>query len=120
GLLLSLAVAPWLRRQVHGGGLATLLLAGYLLKGAGLFHPGLHAPDVLTHNRYVAALRASAGGLTERGVAAQRSAGVGYPRFVGGEPYAFPYSPLYYLPFVLVPQERVVGAMKHTALLAAV
>jgi hypothetical protein len=120
GLLLSLAVAPWLRQRAHGGGLAALLLAGYLLKGAGVFHPGLHAPDVLTHNRYVAAFRASSGSLTERGIAAQRIAGVAYLRFVAGEHYAFPYSPLYYLPFTLLPEDRVVGAMKHVALFAAV
>jgi len=66
------------------------------------------------------ALQQAPGNLVERGVAAQRRAGVGYPRFVAGRPYAFPYSPLFHLPFTLLPEERVVGAMKYAAVLVSV
>lgn len=119
-LILSLASAGFLRRLPHGAALQALLLAGLLLKGAGVFDPQLHAPDVLTHTRYVAALRQSTGHLIERGVAAQRRAGVGYPRYVAGRPHALPYSPLFHLPFTLLPEERVAGAMKYAAVLLSV
>ena len=76
-----------------------LFLAGYLLKGAGVFHPGFFYPDVQNHGRYVAAYAAAEGSVAERGIAAQRQVATAYPRFVAGRPYAFPYSPLFFVPF---------------------
>lgn len=75
---------------------------------------------MLTHNRYVAAWRSTSGSFAERALAAQKAARVAYLRVASGEHHAFPYSPVYYLPFTLLPEDRVVGAMKYLALLAAV
>jgi hypothetical protein len=120
GIALALPAAFVLRRHAWGPGLAFVLLGGFVLKGAGLFHPGLHAPDALLHTRYVAAFRETQGDLAQRGRAAQRAAGVAFPRSIGGREYVMPYSPVFYLPFTLLPTDRVAGAMKYAVLLASV
>lgn len=104
-LLASALVALLLRRQEQGRCVALLFLLSYLLKGAALFHPSYFYNDVRNNRRYVEALRDDAGGLEERSRAAQVRLGVAYPRVVGGRKYAFPYSPVFFLPFGLLPRE---------------
>ncbi|MFQ5792199.1 MAG: hypothetical protein ACE5JI_17150, partial [Acidobacteriota bacterium] len=93
----------------------------YLLKGAGTFHPSYYYPDVRNHRRYVDAFAEADGSLAERGVAAQMKVRTAYPRRVGDKVYAFPYSPVFFIPFTWLPQDRdlVEQALKHVALAAA-
>lgn len=98
---------------------AVLAIAATLLvKGAFLFHPSYFYNDVRQNDRYVGALRSYEGSLMERSRQAQVDLGVGYPRIVAGKKYAFPYSPVFYLPFTALPPDRdiVVRAIKHVAL----
>ncbi len=67
----------------------------------------------------MAALRRGPGSLVERNAEAQVKVGVAYPRMVGGRRYAFPYSPLFFVPFGWLPPERVVESMKQVAAAAA-
>lgn len=92
--------------------------ATVLLKGGFLFHPSYFYNDVRQNDRYVGALRSYEGSIMERSRKAQVDLGVGYPRIVGGKKYAFPYSPIFYLPFTMLPPDRdlVVRAIKHVAL----
>jgi hypothetical protein len=120
GLGLALAASVLLRRRTWGAPLGVLLFAGFTLKGALVFHPGLHAPDALLHSRYVAAFRAARGDLADRGRAAQVAAFSGSPRLIGGRAYAMPYSAVFYLPFTALPEARVTGAMKYAVVLASV
>jgi hypothetical protein len=99
--------------------LVLAFLAGYVLKGAALFHPSYFYNDVRNNLRYVLALRDGRGALPERNRTAQVQVGVAYPRVVGGRKYAFPYAPVFFLPFSLLPEERIVEALKHVALLCA-
>ncbi len=112
-------VAARLFRGHPGAVLA--VTAGVLLKGAFLFHPAYFYNDVRQNDRYVGALRSYEGSLMERSRRAQVDLGVGYPRIVAGKKYAFPYSPVFYVPFTALPPDRdlVVRAIKHTALFAA-
>jgi len=98
-----------------------IFLAGYLLKGAGLFHPGYFYNDVRNNRRFAMALARPEGTLLERRHAAQVAYGVAYPRIVAGEKYAFPYSPAFYLPATLLPQNAttVDEFQKHLALALA-
>jgi hypothetical protein len=116
------AACAWLVRGRPGGRwLAPIFLAGYLLKGAGVFHPAFFYPDVQNHGRYVAAFAEASGSIPERGIAAQRKVATAYPRFVAGRPYAFPYSPLFFIPFTWLGPDsaRVEDAMRHVGLAAA-
>ena len=120
-LLLSLVCAALLRR-VRGGRLVVLVfLGGYLLKAAGVFHPSYFYPDVRNHARYVAVLARAPGGVVERGLEAQVRVRTAYPRKVAGRSYAFPYSPLFFVPFTWLPAGRQVveDALKHVGLAAA-
>jgi hypothetical protein len=119
GLAGAALVAALARRWEGGRALVLVFLAGYLLKGALLFHPSYFYNDVRNNVRYVLALRGGEGGLPERNRAAQVQVGVAYPRFVAGRPYAFPYAPVFFLPFGLLPEERIVEAMKQVALACA-
>jgi hypothetical protein len=94
--------------------------ATVLLKGGFLFHPSYFYNDVRQNDRYVGALRSYEGSIMERSRKAQVDLGVGYPRIVAGKKYAFPYSPVFYLPFTALPPDRdlVVRAIKHVALLS--
>lgn len=96
--------------------------ATVLVKGGFLFHPNYFYNDVRQNDRYVGALRSYEGSIMERSRKAQVDLGVGYPRIVAGKNYAFPYSPVFYLPFTKLPPDRdiVVRAIKHIALLATV
>ncbi len=97
------------------------ITATVLVKGAFLFHPNYFYNDVRQNDRYVGALRSYEGSVMERSRQAQVNLGVGYPRIVAGRKYAFPYSPVFYLPFTALPPDRdiVVRAIKHVALFAA-
>jgi hypothetical protein len=118
-LLASALLAAAARRVPRARWLVPIFLAGYLAKGAALFHPAYFYNDVRNNLRYVLALRDGHGRLTERNHAAQVQVGVAYPRLVAGRKYAFPYAPVFFLPFGLLPEERVVEAMKQVALFCA-
>jgi hypothetical protein len=115
----AVAAALLARRWERGRSLPLIFLAGYLLKGAALFHPSYFYNDVRNNLRYVLALRDGPGTLAERNRAAQVQVGVAYPRVVAGRKYAFPYAPVFFLPFGALPEERVVEAIKHVALFCA-
>jgi hypothetical protein len=120
-MALTAACAALVRRRPGGRWVVPIFLAGYLLKGAGLFHPAFFYPDVQNHGRYVAAYAEAAGSIPERGVAAQRKVATAYPRFVAGRAYAFPYSPLFFIPFTWLGPDaaRVEDALRHAGLAAA-
>jgi hypothetical protein len=117
---LSIAVALYLRRRPKGSLVLPLFVASYLLRGYGLFHPETFYGDVANARDYVEVFRETSGSLAERGVETQKRTNVGYPRRVGGKDYAFPYSPLYFLPFGLA---RTAGgiedAVRHAGLAAS-
>ncbi len=98
-----------------------LFLLGYMLKGAALFHPSYFYPDVRLHRRHLEAFEAASGGILERGIAAQKVAETAYPRIIAGKAYAFPYSPVFYLPFTLLERDArgIEAAMKHVGLVFA-
>ena len=120
-LVLTGACAAVVRGRAGGRWVVPLFLAGYLLKGAGVFHPAFFYPDVQNHGRYVAAYAEAEGKVAERGIAAQRQVNTAYPRFVAGRPYAFPYSPVFFIPFTWLGPEsaRVEDALRHVGLAAA-
>jgi hypothetical protein len=117
----AVLTALLLRRWPAARAMALVLLAAYLLKGAGVFHPSFYYPDVLTHARYAAALTRVRGSLAERGERAQLAANVAYPRYVAGKAYALAYSPVFYVPFTWFAMDRAAleEAMKQVALAAA-
>jgi hypothetical protein len=120
-VLLSTAAAAFLRRRRLGAWVLPIFLLGYLLKGYGLFHPTTFYPDVTNARDYVEAFRDTTGSLAERGVEAQTKTNVGYPRIVAGKAYAFPYSPLYFLPFALARSPGAIeDAVRHVGLAASV
>ncbi len=116
------AAVAFLLRGVPGRRfVVVIVLAGYVIKGGGVFHPRYFYPDVRNFGRYVEALGEAEGTVAERGRAAQVRTNTAYPRFVAGKPYAFPYSPLFFLPFTALGHDRsrVEEALKHAALAAA-
>lgn len=117
----AVLTALFLRRLPAALTVVPVFFAAYLLKGAGVFHPSFYYPDVLTHVRYAAVFAQLPGSLAERGPMAQRAANVAYPRHVAGKAYAFPYSPVFYVPFTWLPRQRTVleEAMKQVGLAAA-
>jgi hypothetical protein len=121
GLVMSAAGAWALRHREHGRVVVMIFLAGYLLKGAGVFHPRAFYPDVRLFGRYTRELAQAEGTLAERSQQAQRLTNTAYPRYVAGKAYAFPYSPVFFLPFTALPPDRalVEDALKHVALAAA-
>ncbi len=121
GLALAALALLLMRGRRHARWLLLLVLGSYLTKGAALFHPSYFYNDVRNNRRYVQALGGSDGTLLERSHRAQVQIGVGYPRIVGGKKYAFPYSPVFFLPFTLLPSEPLVidEAMKHVVLALA-
>lgn len=98
--LLGVPAALALRRVARGRWVLLIFLLGFLVKGAGVFHPDFFHPDNQLFRRYVLAFGQAQGGLAERGVQAQLATNSAYPRIVAGRPYAFPYSPLFGLPFL--------------------
>lgn len=119
--LLAGALAAALLRTRPAGRLAVLaFLLSYLLKGALIFHPSYFYNDVRNNRRYVEALRDDPGTLLERSRAAQTRLGVGYPRIVGGKKYAFPYSPVFFVPFGLLRDTTSVDeGLKHAVVALA-
>lgn len=120
-VLLTAACAFLFRSSAHRRWIALLFLVGYLLKGAGLFHPQFFYGDVRSHRRYLQAFSRAEGSLWARGSEAQLESRVGYPLRVVDKDYAFPYSPVFYLPFTLLDQgdTPIDEAMKHVALAAS-
>jgi hypothetical protein len=116
GLTATALLAVGFRRSVP-----LLFLLGYMLKGAALFHPSYFYPDVRLHRRHLEAFEAASGGILERGIAAQKVAETAYPRRIAGRDYAFPYSPVFYLPFTLLDRDArgIEAAMKHVGLVLA-
>jgi len=116
GLTATALLAVGFRRSVP-----LLFLLGYMLKGAALFHPSYFYPDVRLHRRHLEAFEAASGGILERGIAAQKVAETAYPRRIAGRDYAFPYSPVFYLPFTLLDRDPrgIEAAMKHVGLVLA-
>ena len=120
GAVVAVAGALVLRRLPLGQWAVPILVAGFLLRGAGLFHPAVFYPDVENARDYVDVFRTTEGWLAERGVATQERTNVGYPRTIGGKDYAFPYSPLYFAPFQLFDSPGAIqDAVRHVGLAAA-
>jgi hypothetical protein len=115
---LSTGAALVLRRFPRGRIVLVLFWVSYLLKAGALFHPSYFYNDVRNNFRYTAALRDDGRPLRERNHAAQVAVGVAYPRMVAGRKYAFPYSPVFFLPFTRLPDPEVVPAIKHVAVAA--
>jgi hypothetical protein len=120
-MVLTAGCAALVRRRPGGRWVVPIFLASYLLKAAAVFHPAFFYPDVQNHGRYVAAFAEAPGSIPERGIAAQRKVATAYPRFVAGRPYAFPYSPLFFIPFTWLGPDsaRVEDALRHVGLAAA-
>jgi hypothetical protein len=120
-LVLTAACAALVRGRPGGRWVVPIFLAGYVLKAAAVFHPAFFYPDVQNHGRYVAAYAEAAGSVADRGIAAQRKVATAYPRFVAGKAYAFPYSPLFFVPFTWLGPDsaRVEDALRHVGLAAA-
>jgi hypothetical protein len=117
---LSIGAALFLRRRPSGAWTIPIFVAGYLIKGYGLFHPTTFYPDVENARDYVEHFPETSGSLAERGIQTQIRTNVGYPREVGGKAYAFPYSPLYFLPFGLARTPGgIEDAVRHTGLAAS-
>jgi hypothetical protein len=117
--LLSTGLVVLLLRHRPGVRFLTLIfLAGYLAKGAALFHPSYFYNDVRNNRRFAMALARPGGLSPEQRKNAQAAIGVAYPRIVAGTKYVFPYSPVFYLPFTFVRQDHtaVDEALKHVAL----
>jgi hypothetical protein len=118
--ILSTLAAAILRRVPQGQWVLAIFVAGYLLKGAGLFHPTTFYPDVQNARRYILSLAGREGSLAARNREAQVETNVGYPRDVAGRPYAFPYSPLFFVPFgALKEPDRIEDAFRHAGLIVA-
>ncbi|MCM2258412.1 MAG: hypothetical protein NDJ94_22505 [Vicinamibacteria bacterium] len=125
-LLATTACAFVLRRHPRGGVVAAIFALSLAVKAAAVFHPGYYYPDVMNHRRYIYAFTQAEGGLVERGTAAQVAVNTAYPRYVAGKAYAFPYSPLFFVPFSWLPQgdaardaDRIEDALRLASLLAA-
>jgi len=120
---LALSALCWLALRGRGGGrwVTLIFLGSYLVKASGLFYPSYFYNDVRNNRRFVMALAKEEGSLLERRHAAQVAYGVAYPRIVAGEKYAFPYSPVFFLPFTLLPQDATIidEMMKHVAVALA-
>ena len=95
-----------------------LYLLGLLLKGAVLFHPSYFYPDIRLHRRHLQVMQTSEGSLVERGIAAQKASGTAYPRRIAGRDYPFPYSPIFYVPFLGTERDArgIESMLKHVGL----
>jgi hypothetical protein len=116
-----LLVATGVRLARAPAGLVALFALSLAIKSAALFHPSYFYPDARQNHRLVHVLAdAEGGGLEERTRAMQERLNVAYPRIVAGQPYAFPYSAVFYLPFTAIESgEEIVRAIAATALIAA-
>lgn len=98
GLALAAGAALVLRAQPAGRWALLAFLLAFFGRGALLVHPRSFYPDFGNARRFIVALSETEGDLASRGVAAQVKTNVGYPRTLAGRAYAFPYSPLFFLP----------------------
>ena len=117
-LILTGATTVLIGRRPGRRWIPLIFILGYLLKGAGIFYPSYFYPDVRNHRRYVYAFAEAQGSLPERGLAAQMTVRTAYPRWIAGKRYAFPYSPVFFIPFTWLPKDvhLVENALKHVAL----
>ena len=118
----ALATTALLAAALRSARLVPLLyLLGLLMKSAVLFHPSYFYPDVRVHRRHLEVMRTGEGSLVERGIAAQKASGTAYPRRIAGRDYAFPYSPIFYVPFLGIERDArgIESIMKHVGLLLA-
>ena len=119
-MVLSVMAAVVLRRLPAGRWVIPIFVLGYLLRASALFYPTTFYPDVANARDYVEVFRETSGSLAERGVETQTLTNVGYPRNVGGKNYAFPYSPLYFLPFgAFSTPGAIEDAVRHVGVAAA-
>jgi hypothetical protein len=121
-LMTATAAVALLRARMHGRWLVVFFLASYLLKGVGVFHPRFFYQDVEVHRNFVTELRDTDGGIVERGLAMhERFQKRAARTMANGRQYFFPYSPVFYLPFITLLQddEAIEDGMRHAALLAA-
>ncbi|TDI47017.1 MAG: hypothetical protein E2P02_04100 [Acidobacteria bacterium] len=120
GLLATAMVTIALRRLSPSRWVPLLFLAGYFFKAAPLFHPSYYYADTRQHRVYVDIFSSAVGNIEERGVWTQQQMNTAYPRYVGGKAYAFPYSPIFFLPFTWmdVDERELEFVMKHVAVLA--
>lgn len=120
GLVLTGLTVVLFRKHRNKRWLVVIFLAGYLLKGAVMFHPSYYYADVRQHRRYVFAYEQAEGTIPERGLAAQVHMQTAYPRWVAGKVYAFPYSPIFFIPFTWLPSDLqlVEDALKLVVLAA--
>jgi len=120
-LLSTGVVALALRRGPAVRWIPLLFLLGFVLKGAALFDPSYFYPDVRLHRRHLEVLSTAEGSLVEKSIAAQKASGTAYPRRLAGRDYAFPYSPVFYVPFLALDRDArgIESAMKHTGLVLA-
>lgn len=114
-LALGTGVALLARARPGGRALLVIFLVSFTAKGATVFSPSYFYNDVRNNRRFAEALRDDPGTLSQRRQAAQERYGVAYPRIIAGKKYAFPYSPVFFLPFGLAGREAVdvEEAMKH-------
>jgi hypothetical protein len=121
-LLATTAVCGWaVRRGPAARFVSLLFVVSFLLKSAAVFYPSHFYPDTRNHSRYTVLLAQGQGGLVERGIQAQRAVGTAYPRHIGGKAYAFPYSPVFFVPFTWLPARRdlLEAALKLVAVILA-
>jgi hypothetical protein len=116
--LCALGAALLLRRLPRGRLVLVCFCVSYLLKAGALFHPSYFYNDVRNNQRYTQALRDDGRPLLARNHEAQVKVGVAYPRLLDGRKYAFPYSPVFFLPFTGLDDEAIVPAIKQVAILA--
>ncbi len=119
GLVLTSLTLLLLRKRPLGKWVMLVFLAGYLVKGGGLFHPSAFYPDVRTWSRLAMDFSRAEGTLAERSREAQVRNH--HLRYLRGHAYTPPYSPAFLIPFAWFPQQRagLEEAMKQVALAAA-
>ena len=119
GLVLTALTLLLLRKRPLGKWVMLVFLAGYLVKGGGLFHPSAFYPDVRTWSRLAMDFARAEGTLAERSREAQVRNH--HLRYLRGHAYTPPYSPAFLIPFAWLPQQRagLEEAMKQVALAAA-
>ncbi len=120
GLVLIALACLGLRAQPAGRWALVALALSFFGRGSLLVHPRSYYPDFGNARRFILALAETEGSFADRALVAQQRTNVGYPRQVAGKAYAFPYSPLFFLPS-LWPQapDAIEAAYRLAGLVAA-
>lgn len=82
--------------------LALLMMTTFVVRAIAVSHPDFYHPDLRTHARFVQIVREDGVGFLHSPASSIERHGVWMRRAYGKE-YAFPYSPAFHLPFVLLP-----------------